>query len=134
VTSVIAIMLAILVLMALMMVIAMMHRWRRERYFQRLDGLRARYGLLIAAVLAGKTRYEHGRDALMEISGTDRARVLEQLLLENKPPPEPSPILRNLCEDLGLVEVWQRQLAGPLLRCPRPCDGSGTGGRHSRSQ
>jgi HEAT repeat protein len=91
--------------------LAIARRQRRERFFQRIDALRQRYGPVIAGLLTGQLDYAHGLRALMEISGLDREYLLEQLL-----PKQPSaaqvPALRRLSEDLGLVKVWQRQLAG----------------------
>jgi hypothetical protein len=38
--------------------------------------------------------------------------VLEQLCLERKPAPAEELVLRRLCEDLGLVRIWQHRLSG----------------------
>ena len=107
-----AIILVILTGTCLLIAITVLRRKRREEYFRRLDALRARYSPLIAELLAGNLDYEAGRDALNAISGRDRLHVLELLLLQNKPQPLEAPILRQLCEELGLVELWQRNLTG----------------------
>lgn len=96
----------------LLIAITVLRRKRREEYFRRIDALRDRYNPLIAALLAGNLDYELGRDALNAISGRDRFHVLELLLLQKKPQPPQTPILRQLCQELGLVEVWQRNLTG----------------------
>ncbi len=96
----------------LIITITVLRRKRREEYFRRIDALRDRYNPLIAELLAGNLDYELGRDALKAISGRDRIHVLELLLLQKKPQPLQAPILRQLCQELGLVEVWQRNLTG----------------------
>ena len=95
---------------------AIARRQRRDKYFQRLDDLRRRYSPVIASVLAQTLDYNRGLAVLKGISGLDRIHVLEQLCLEKKPTPDQGPILCRLCEDLGLVEAWQRQLTGRLAR------------------
>src|SRR5438128_1619934 len=92
--------------------ITILRRWRREIYFQRIDGLRERFSTLIAALLDGAAEYNRGRDALDAISGRDRVHALELLLLERKSSPAQVPVLRRLCQDLGLVDIWQHQLMG----------------------
>jgi HEAT repeat protein len=92
--------------------LAVTRRQRRERLFQRMDELRERYGPVIAALLAGKLDYSQGLEALKEISGLDRDYFLEQLCLARLPTAAQVPNLRRLTEDLGLVNIWRRQLAG----------------------
>ncbi len=109
---VIALVLLILLANGVLIALTIVRRQRRERYFQRIDGLRARFGPVIAGVLAQKIDYQSGLALLREISGLDRDYVLEQLSMGREPRPAEVPILRQLCQDLGLVQVWQRQLAG----------------------
>jgi HEAT repeat protein len=92
--------------------LAITRRQRRERYFQRIDELRKQYNPVIAALLAGGLDYARGLRALKGISGLDREFILEQLCLVKQPTPAQLPVLRRLCEDLGLVKLWQRQVAG----------------------
>ena len=107
-----AMILLILTGTSLLIAITVLRRKRREEYFRRIDDLRSWYNPLIAALLDGTLDYEVGRDALNSISGRDRIHVLELLLLQKKPTPLQTPILRQLCQELGLVEVWQRNLTG----------------------
>ena len=107
-----AMILLILTGTSLLITITVLRRKRREEYFRRIDALRDRYIPLIAALLAGNLDYELGRDALSAISGRDRIHVLELLLLQKKPTRLQTPILRQLCQELGLVGVWQRNLTG----------------------
>ena len=58
--------------------------------------------------------YERGLEILKGISGMDRDFVLEQLCLEKRPTADQVPLLRRLCEDLGLVKLWQLRLSGGL--------------------
>src|SRR5579859_5207553 len=107
-----AMILLILIGTGLLITITVIRRKRREEYFHRIDALRDRYNPLIAALLDGELDYELGRDALNAIAGRDRIHVLELLLLQKKPQPLQTPILRQLCQELGLVEVWQHNLTG----------------------
>ncbi|HEV2351297.1 MAG TPA: HEAT repeat domain-containing protein [Terriglobia bacterium] len=95
-----------------LIVAAFLRRRRREKYFSRIDALRARYTPIVSGMLEGKIEYGKGLDTLKGITGSDRFRVLELLLIEKKTETSPAPILRQLCADLGLVEVWQQQLIG----------------------
>ena len=89
-------------------------RHRRKKYFRRVDALRGRYGPIIAGVISGCSVYPDGLDELRQISSPDRLFILEQLCLEKKPTPEEEPLLARLCEDLGLVKVWQQRLMGQI--------------------
>src|SRR6266700_377718 len=92
--------------------VAIGRRFERERYFRRLDALRQQYGPAVHALLAGRLDHKFVLDRLRSIGGRDRASMLERLCLEQKPAPAQRPALRRLCEDLGLVEAWRRDLAG----------------------
>jgi HEAT repeats/HEAT repeat len=94
--------------------VVFLRRWRRQKYFSRVDGLRERYGPTIAGVISGRSVYPDGLDELRQISSPDRLFILEQLCLEKKPTPEEEPLLGRLCEDLGLVKVWQQRLMGQI--------------------
>jgi len=111
---VLAIIFAVLLGTGALVATAIARRQRRERYFQRIDELRQRYSPVISSLLTQKIEYERGREVLKGISGLDRHFVLEQLCLERKPTPEQVPILRRLCEDLGLVHLWQERLTGKV--------------------
>ena len=87
-------------------------RQRREKYFERLDDLRQRYGPIVAAIFSKKIDYDRGLEALKGITGLDRLYFLEQLLFEKTPTPAQVPILNQLCEDVGLIKVWQSHLTG----------------------
>ncbi|MFB3923613.1 MAG: HEAT repeat domain-containing protein [Terriglobia bacterium] len=111
---VLAIVIVVLLGTGALIILAVARRQRRDRYFRRMDDLRQRYGPVIASMLSQKLEYERGREVLKGISGVDRDQVLEQLCLEKKPTPDQVPILRRLCEDLGLVKIWQGRLSGQL--------------------
>jgi len=97
-----------------LVILAIARRQRRERYFQRVDDLRQRYSPVISSILTQKLEYERGLEILRGISGMDRDYLLEQLCFEKKPTPDQVPVLRQLCEDLGLVKLWQGRLSGRL--------------------
>ena len=94
--------------------IVFLRRWRRETFFRRVDAIRNRYSPVVAGLLSGEIVYAQGLQELREISGPDRMFVLEQLCLHKKPSPVEEPVLRRLCEDLGLVKVWQQRLMGQV--------------------
>jgi HEAT repeat protein len=87
-------------------------RQRREKYFERLDDLRQRYGPIVAALYGRKIEYDRGLEALKSITGLDRLYFLEQLLLEKTPTAAQVPVANQLSEDLGLVKVWQSHVSG----------------------
>lgn len=109
-----AIVIVVLLGTGALVILAIARRQRRDKYFQRMDELRQRYSPVIASLLTQKIEYERGLEILRGVSGMDRDYVLEQLCLEKKPTPNQVPILRRLCEDLGLVRLWQIRLAGSL--------------------
>jgi HEAT repeat protein len=113
VTEVVSLLLIILLLAnGAVIAVAITRRQWRKRFFQRLDDVRQQYAPVVAALLVGKLDYARGLGALKEISGLDRDYLLEQLCLPKQPSAAQVPTLRRLAEDLGLVKVWQRQLAG----------------------
>ncbi len=96
-------------------------RRRRQKHFKRIDNLRHRYGTVITGVLGQKVEYQRGLAFLSNASMPDRDAVLEQFCMEGASLPTELPILRQLCQDLGLVKVWQQRLAGrPDISCPHP--------------
>jgi HEAT repeat protein len=111
---VVAIIICVLLGTGALVALAIGRRQRRERYFQRIDDMRQRYGPVISAVLTGKLELGRGVEVLKGILGLDRVYILEQLCLERKPTPEQVPTLRRLCEELGLVKIWQERLTGRM--------------------
>ncbi|HKS95468.1 MAG TPA: HEAT repeat domain-containing protein, partial [Terriglobia bacterium] len=102
--------------LTLMIILAVARRRRRGRHFKRLDTLRENFGPLVSAIVAGDMDYLRGLSALEQLRGYDREHMLERLCLEQHPTPEQLPVLRKLCEDLGLVQAWQRNLMGQERR------------------
>ncbi|HLY61552.1 MAG TPA: HEAT repeat domain-containing protein [Terriglobia bacterium] len=94
----------------LLIVTAFLRRRGRTKYFHRIDALRRQYGPTISGVLDGKVEFGKGLGILAAMAGSDRVQVLELLLLEQKIDPSQLPIMRQLCQDLGLVDIWQEQL------------------------
>lgn len=114
---------AVLVLFALVLLgdlcligIVLVRRKSRQEFYQRVDALREQYRPVIADVLSGQVAYEKGLEELRGITGQDRLSMLEILCLEHKPAPTEEPLLRRLCEDLGLVRIWHQRLAGRFDR------------------
>ena len=111
ITEIVTAVLVVVLLATLGLALAAIRRRRqREKYFRRLDGIRSRYKPVLAAMLSRECEYESGLEELRKISGSDRELILEKLLLEKPPEAIHVPLLRRLSEDLGLVELWQRQL------------------------
>jgi HEAT repeat protein len=94
--------------------IVFLRRHRRGKFFRRIDAMRTRYGPVVVGLLSGSIAYAQGLQELREICCPDRMFILEQLCLGKKPLPAEEPILRRLCEDLGLVKVWQQRLMGQI--------------------
>jgi HEAT repeat protein len=92
--------------------LAIGRRQRRERYFERLDDVRQRFGPVVSALYGRTIDYDRGVEALKGIGGLDRLYFLEQLLFEKLPTPAQVPVAYQLSEDLGLVKVWQSHLSG----------------------
>jgi len=97
---------------SLLIMIAFLRRRFRDRFFRRIDSLRAANAPLIAGVLEGRLEYTHALETLRAIAHTDGPQTLELLLLEKRSGPAQMPALRQICQGLGLVEAWQRQLRG----------------------
>ena len=93
---------------------AMRRRKQREKYFQIIDRLRAKYEPVISGLLDQQIEYGEGLDALKKFSGPNREYFLEQLLLKRNMTPVQVPIVRRLCDGLGLVGIWQEQLSGQI--------------------
>jgi len=93
---------------------AIARRQRRERYFQRIDQVRERFGPVATALISERIEYQRGLEALKSISGVDRMHMLEQLLVSKPAPPDQIPILRKACQDLGLVKLWQQEVSGQI--------------------
>lgn len=94
--------------------IVFLRRQRRQKYFSRVDALRERHGPIVAGIISGSIAYRDGLDELRQISGADRLFMLERLCLDKRPAPEEVPLTRRLCEDLGLVKIWQQRLMGQI--------------------
>jgi HEAT repeats len=94
--------------------IVFLRRQRRSKFFARIDALRERYGPVLEGTLSGRMAYAKGLEKLRQISGPERLFMLERLCLETKPSPAEEPVLRRLCEDLGLVKIWQQRLMGQI--------------------
>jgi HEAT repeat protein len=109
---VVGVVVAVALGIVVMVILAIQRRQIRDRYFERLDAYRHEYSPVINALLDGSLEYRNGLQKLNQLSGRDRMRMLERLILEKERPPEQLPILQRLCQDLGLVTEWQQHLAG----------------------
>ena len=94
--------------------IVFFRRRRRHEFFRRVDALRERYSPVVAKIVTSRIPYLKGLEDLRQISSPDRLFMLERLCLEKKPTPAEEPMLRRLCEELGLVKIWQQRLMGQI--------------------
>ena len=101
----------VLVATGLLILLAVGRRWRRNKHLRRLDRLQETYGPVIAHLVGGELGYEQAFSILNAISTPDRLAVLELLCLEKKPSAAALPLIRELCEDLGMVGIWQQRLS-----------------------
>lgn len=102
----------IILVIGSLIAIAIARRRYNDRHYRRLDHLRAQYRPVLAALLDERFDYQRGLRALGQIKGPDRIDMLERLLLVGTHTSDQVPIVRQLCEDLGLVEAWHRALTG----------------------
>ncbi|MGD0697528.1 MAG: HEAT repeat domain-containing protein [Terriglobia bacterium] len=125
-----AITLVVLTVSLLSIIATLIGHRRRDEQLQHMNRLMGHCRPLLDGVLTGQIEYARGRDTLRAMAADDRTRVLEQLLLEGNPKPDQVPVLRRLCEELGLVEIWQGQLAGPA----NSSEGRDADARRNRAQ
>jgi tetratricopeptide (TPR) repeat protein len=100
----------VLVATGLLFLLAIARRWQRDEYLRRLDRLREAYAPVVSQLVANQLAYPDALSILNSISTPDRLAVLELLCLEKKPSHAALPLIRGLCEDLGLVAHWQENL------------------------
>jgi hypothetical protein len=105
----------VLLATVLLVLVAVGRRLHRERHFRRLDYFRGLASPLLHLLLEGDLSYEEGLAALERLVGPGQLGALETVLLESPPTPSQIPTLRQLCEDLGLVKIWQDQLQGKRI-------------------
>lgn len=109
---VITVLVGVLLATGLFVALALRRRQQRDRYFLHLDDVRQKVRPVLAALLDATLDYQEGLIQLQRVRDQDGPAVLEHLLLERRPTPPQLPLLRQLCEDLGLVRLWQQQLTG----------------------
>ena len=93
--------------------VAVARRRQQERHHRRIRVLRQRYGSILARLLAGK-HSAAGWEALQALPLPDREMLIEPLFSKEGLSPNQLAMLRKVCEELGLVGVWQRRLTGQL--------------------
>lgn len=91
--------------------LAMLRRWHHDRFDRRVKALCIHFGLTPAALLQGKVTAQClGRLRALPCSTLEF--LLEPLLLRCSPAPPLASVLRELCLELGLIDVWQRRILG----------------------
>jgi hypothetical protein len=88
---------------------AMVRRWHEDRFDRRIKQLCRQYALTPATLLQGRYSAQSlARLRTMSLSSLEL--LLEPLLLKCASAPPLAAVLRDLCLELGLIDVWQRQL------------------------
>ncbi len=95
---------------------AMIQRWRSDRFDRRVKRITARFGLSPAALLGHKFSAQ-GLSNLRTLPPCSLELLLEPLLLKCGSTPPLVNVLREICLELGLIDMWQRQILGqfPML-------------------
>jgi HEAT repeat protein len=108
-----AILVLVLVGTGLLVAAAVVRRQQQERYFEGVNHLRRRYRPVLRRLLAGKCDPQ-GLAALRALPQQDLEILLDQFLSHARLPPAQAGLLRKLCAELGLLEIWQRHLRGQV--------------------
>ena len=103
---------------------AFSRRRRRERHFRAADEARESFVPIVHGILANRIDYAVGVEALRAQCSPGSIRALERTLLTSDLPDAALPLRLRLCEDLGLVGLWQRQLTGRPSDPPARADPS----------
>lgn len=95
----------------MLIILTILLRQQRERYYRRVKRLFRQYQPVLAKLLAGK-HSAHALAALQLLPLGDRELLCEPFLARGGMKPSQLPTLRALCEELGLIAMWQRRLKG----------------------
>lgn len=95
-----------------LIIFAILRHTQRQNYLRAVDKIQKACGPIIGGLLTGTLDYNTGQAELQRICGREHLLVLGQLLVAASPGPSGVPIRRQLCDDLGLVLIWQQRLAG----------------------
>jgi len=93
---------------------AMIQRWRSDRFDRRVRTLNVQYGLTPAALLERKYSAEC-LAKLRVLPLCNLELLLEPLLLKCASSLPLANVLREICLELGLIDVWQRLILGQFL-------------------
>jgi HEAT repeat protein len=108
-----AILVLVLVGTGLLIVATVVRRQQQEKYFEGLGHLRRRYEPVLRGLLTSECDPE-GLAALRALPQQDLEILLDQFLSQAKLSPAQADVLRQLCAELGLLEIWQRHLQGQV--------------------
>lgn len=98
--------------------VAIARRRQQEWYFRRFDELRHICEPVLSDLLAGTCTIGHAATFLKARFGTDCAFAVEKILLAVNLTEVQIPRARMFCEELGLVDTWQKNLVGQSERKP----------------
>lgn len=96
---------------------AMMQRSRSDRFDRRVKSLCVHYGLTPTALL-GRKYSAQCLARLRALPLCNLELLLEPLLLKCASAPPLANVLRGICLELGLIDVWQRRILGQFLPLP----------------
>ena len=91
--------------------LAMVRRWHHDRFDRRVKILCNKFGLTPSALLQGKCSAQ----CLLRLRAFPLSTLeflLEPLLLKSASVPPLAAVLREVCLELGLIDVWQRRILG----------------------
>jgi len=94
----------------LLMVVAVFRRGQQVFYFRYVHSLRRRYRKALTEVLSGKSR-DQGMQTLRRLPLSDLEILLDPIFSRRHVVEAHLGILRALCAELGLIELWQRRAA-----------------------
>src|SRR5579859_7751492 len=117
-----------------LMAFAVLRRLSRRSYRGRLLDLGNEVRPLLNALLADSIEYGDVLSQLRALQRQYKQAALEKWLMADRDlSPEKVPVLRRLCEDLGLIDLWQRRLVAERSTGSEPSQGIARGRSHPLS-
>jgi len=102
-----------------LIIAAFFRRWQQIRYSRYNHSLQSKYRPILANVLAG-TRTPSDLEALRVLPLPELELLLDPLFFKRKLPERCLAFLRALCQELGLIDLWQSRLTLGDTEEPQP--------------
>ncbi len=97
----------------LLIVVAVFRRWAQIRFLRYVHALRSTFRPYIARALSGN-RVAAEINELRELPAADLELLLDPVFSKRKLPARCLGALQSLCEELGLIDLWQNRVANGL--------------------